>query len=509
MIGDAADRHGRRFNRLAMVLSVLGLAALLAIAGPLGMQGWSIVVLAVVLWAVLAMVVDAERISQGRLPLGLPALVLALPYVHLLLPWGGWEYFFQSGVVALAVFYLALVSRGERRAILRRALPILVPVLVLVAAVTLSYSLSDGLTRHDVYGLFSFVAAAAFVPLAAFYCRSPGDVRRLVYILIIGAMLQLPVVLGQAAGLTDNLPGGLAQLSPANWGGSLVGRLGATSAQGAIVTRYPGTFGSAENFAEYCGIILLLCVGLLLFDRGKRRAVLLAVGSACVAVMGWFTGTRGFAIGTAGGVAIILLAALLLTGSRLPRLWRLGATVLLGVTAVAVFIPGQVTEGFLSRLTGPDMSLSGPNAFDRLSLFRVWFELAAKMPAFGYGARVHDVLQLSNSNHPLWPHSLYFWGLLTAGVFGLLAVVLLVAVVIFLPLRTTFLRAPATYRELACVFTAVTIYWAVSEAKIEFVRFYFYSDIVFLLFGMLSSLYVLSRDAAAAQLQSPPAPPVQ
>ena len=40
----------------------------------------------------------------------------------------------------------------------------------------------------------------------------------------------------------------------------------------------------AENFAEYCGIILLLCVGLLLFDRGIRRSVLLAVGTAVVAV---------------------------------------------------------------------------------------------------------------------------------------------------------------------------------------------------------------------------------
>jgi hypothetical protein len=509
MIGHVADVHGRRFNRLATVLSVLGLAALSFIAEPLGMQGWSIVALALVLWATLAVVTDAERVSHGRLPLGVPALVLALPFFHLLLPWGGWEYVFQGGVVALTVFYLALVSRSERRAVLRRALPMLVPVALLVAALTMSYALSDGLTKHDLYGLFSLVAAVAFVPMAAFYCRSLGDLRRLAYILIVAGLLQLPVVLGQAAGLADNLPGGLAQLSPAQYGGSLAGRLGTTATQSAIVTRYQGTFGDYENLAEYCGIVLLLCVGLLLFDRGRRRWVLLAGGTAGAAVVGWFTGTRGFAIGTAGGVAILLLAALLLTGPRLPRLWRLAATVLLGVTAIIVFIPGQVTEGFVSRLTNSDMSLSSPNAFDRLSLFRVWLKLAGRMPVSGYGPRMREVLQLAAPYNVGWPHSLYFWGLLTAGVFGLLAVILLVAIAIFLPARSAFRRGPTEYRELACVFTVVAVYLAVSEAKIEFVRHSFYVDIIFLLLGMLSSLFVLSRDAAAAQAQSPPVSPVE
>ena len=373
----------------------------------------------------------------------------------------------------------------------------LVPVLVLLAAVALSYSLSDVVTKDDVLGLFSLVASASFVPLAAFYCRCLVDLKRLLYVLIIGGMLQVPVVLAQAAGLANNLPGGLAQLSPAKFGGSLAGRVGTAAAQSTIVTRYPGSFGDYENLAEYCGIIVLLCAGLLLFNRGSWRSALLAVGMATMAVAGWLTGTRGFVLGTAGGVAILLLAALLLTGPRLSRVWRLAGAVGLSVITVVAFVPAQVTRGFLSRLASPDMSLSGPNALDRLSLFRAWLKLARTMPASGYGTRMHEMVKISDPIHVGWPHSLYFWGLLTAGFFGLVAVVLLVTAAVVLPCRTIFFRAPAGYREIACVFAAVTIYWAASEAKIEFVRNYFYVDIVFLLFGVVSSLYALSRDASA------------
>ena len=72
-------------------------------------------------------------------------------------------------------------------------------------------TLSELVSKYDLYRLLELTSAAALVLLAAFYCRSLPDLERLLQVFILGGMLQLPIVIGQAVGLMDSLPGGLAQ----------------------------------------------------------------------------------------------------------------------------------------------------------------------------------------------------------------------------------------------------------------------------------------------------------
>jgi hypothetical protein len=489
--------RGRRPSAYLPAAGALALVAAIAASSRAGALDRIVVVIVLGLWSCFFVAHDAGRIAEGRLPLGVPTVLVILPFVHVMLGWGGWVYVFQAAAVGLLTFYLSLMRPDERMAVVRRALPLLAPLFLLVCLVTLSYAASSSLSKHDLFALLNLWSALAFALLAALYCRTLADLKRLTYVIIAGAMLQVPVVLAQAIGLADHLPGALAQLSPANWGGSLAGRLG-PDAGGAIVTRYPGSFGSAENFAEYCGIVLLLCLGLFLFERDTRRAFVLAAAGVALAVTGWFTGTRSFLFGVAGGTCVLLLAVLLQPGARASRVWRLAVGLGLTSVVVVLFVPSVVTAGFLSRLTNPQVSLSGPNALNRMQLFRTWVKVAGHMPLLGFGTRMRDVVYSFTALGPVeWPHSLYFWALLTAGFLGLFAVIVLVVIAVILPIKTAFLEAPLPYRELGSVFAAVTLYWAVNEAKIEFVRLPFYVDFVFFFFGVVASLYVLSRDSVA------------
>lgn len=503
MIGHYEAARSPRMRLYASVAAVPILAIFVGVSGHGAEVDNVAIALALGLWAALGITVDARRIAEGRLPMGIPAIVVVLPFFHILLPWGAWGHVFQAGVVALLVLYLSLLSPRLRVASVRRSIPLLVPVLLLVGTVILSYSLSPHLSRHDILGLADLTAAAAFVPLAAFYCRSLRDLERLLFAFILGGMLQLPIVVGQAAGLMDSLPGGLSQLSPAGWGGSLAEHaVGAGG--GAIVARYPGSFGSAENFAEYCGILVLLCLGLCLFEPRRMRALAFGAAAAAAGAMGWFSGTRSFVLGVGGGVAILLFGALILSGRKVTRLMRLAEAVVLGAVVVLWLVPGSITAGFLSRFGSSELSLSGPNAFDRLGLFRTWVSLVRDMPVFGYGPGMSRAIGASYPNWIIhWPHSLYFWALLTSGFLGLAALCVVMAVVVYLPIRTAALRSTSRYRQLGCVFAAVTIYLAANEAKIEFVRLTFYIDMVFLLFGAIASLYVLSREADQVPGQAP------
>ena len=496
MIGAYETQGVPRLRLYAALLAVPALAAALAFAGLADSIGASIVPLALGLWVVFGMTVDASLIAEGRPPVGVLVVVIVLPFVHIVLPWGGWGHVFQVAIAAQVVFYLSLLPPRLRVDSVRRSLPLFVPVLLLVSTVIVSYSLSAHVDKYDRYGLLELTCAAALVLLAAVYCRSLPDLERLLCVFIVGGMLQLPIVIGQAVGLMDSLPGGLGQLSPANWGGSLANA--GASGGGAVVLRYAGSFGSAENFAEYCGILVLLSLGLCLFEPSRSKAMLFALAAAAAIVTGVFTGTRSFVLGVAGGASILLLEALLLAGPRVTRLWRLVAGTVLGAIAVLWLVPGSVTAGFLSRFQSSDFSLTSPNALNRLPLYKAWIRLAHEMPWFGYGTAMSSAVQAGYPEMSIgWPHSLYFWALLTSGFLGLVALCIVIVMVIYLPVRTATLHVTSRYRQLGCVFAAVAIYWSVNEAKIEFVRLTFYVDLVFLLFGMIASLYVLSRDAVA------------
>jgi O-antigen ligase len=125
------------------------------------------------------------------------------------------------------------------------------------------------------------------------------------------------------------------------------------------------------------------------------------------------------------------------------------------------------------------------NAFNRMGLFTLWWKLAARMPWFGYGWGAPALMSAFAVCNIDWPHSLYFYFALAAGWPGVLALVVLVGIVI-LSARGGMAKGNANaYRAL--VLGVAVVYWAVSEATIEFVRLVFYGDLLLVLFGIVAT----------------------
>jgi O-antigen ligase len=444
--------------------------------------------LAAVPLLVFALHAESERVRSGRRPLAVPFIIISLPFGWLL--GDKWVLLTQAAVCGLVVMYLALLTPRERASVVRRVMPVLIPATLLAAAFVLSNALSQTLTQADLVRLIQFASAPAFILLAGVYCRSWSDLEALVELILLAVVLQLPVVLAQAFGLTDGLPGPLAQLGAEAFGGTLsnptITVAGGSSALG-FVFRFPGSFGDYELLAEAAGLALVLAVGMIVFSLGSRSRTQLLIAALSALCVGWFTGTRSFIVASALAVIVILVFAVLMSGSRLKRLMRFAAGAAFLALALVLVLPRQVTSGLLSRFLLSDASLTGPDAFNRISLFKTWWELAQSMPWSGYGTQMLAVVQASHPSFELTsPHSLYFSVLLTSGWLGLAALVSLLVAVVVSAVRATRSRRSAAARYWGAVLFAATLYIIVNEAKIEFLRLPFYTDMVFLLFGIIA-----------------------
>lgn len=475
-------------GRSLLALLAIATGAIAAATGILGETAYFVPLLALVPVLVWALHDETERVRLGRRPLWVPLLLVALPFGWLL--GARWVLLTQVAVCGLVVMYLALLSPVQRAVAVRRVMPVLIPAALLVGFVSLSYVLSQSVGTADVLRLVELASGLAFILLAAVYCRSSSGFERLVELIVLVAVLQLPIVVAQAIGLTNALPSALGQLNARAFGGTLasptISVAGGSSSLG-FVFRFPGSFGDYELLAECAGLALVLCVGMIVFGLGRRSRVQLLAAAFCALAVGWFTGTRSFVMASAGAVVVLLVLAVLMSGDRIKRVRRFAVgAVLLGL-ALIWLVPGEVTSGLLSRFVLSDASLSGPNAFNRGALFRIWWELAQKMPPLGYGTRMMEVVQASHPSFVLEsPHSLYFSVLLTAGWLGLAALIALVVTVIFLAARTALSGTSADSRYWGAVLLAAALYIFVNETKIEFLRLPFYTDLVFLLFGLVA-----------------------
>ena len=449
---------------------------------------------------VVALHAESERVRMGRRPLAVPLLIISLPFGWLL----GDKFMLltQAAACGLVVLYLSLFTPRERARVVRRVMPVLIPAALLAAAFALSYGLSPTLTQADLVKLFDFVTAPAFILLAGVYCRSWSDLEFLVELILLTIVIQLPVVLAQAFGLTNALPGPLAQLGAAAYGGTLssptIAVAGSSSALG-FVFRFPGSFGDYELLAEAAGLALVLAVGMIVFSLGSRSRIQLFIAALSALCVGWFTGTRSFVVASVLAVIVILVFAVLMSGSRLKRVMRFAAGAAFLVLALILVLPREVMSGLLSRFLLSDATLTGPDAFNRASLFKTWWELAGKMPWSGYGTQMLAVVQASHPSFELKsPHSLYFSVLLTAGWLGLVALVCLLVAVLVSAIRATRSPMSAMSRYWGAVLLAASFYVVVNEAKIEFLRLPFYTDMVFLLFGIVAVVAGLGTFEARA-----------
>jgi hypothetical protein len=473
-----------------LALAVAGAYALGTVPGILSLG-------AVLVWALVISHIETVRLTAGKRPLFVPFLVAGFLFAHVFWDYSRRDVYLHMAIVALLGVYILAIDDERRAMVVRRSAPVVLPLLGLVAAVWVAYLAAGQMAGGDWEWLLKLVAAVALVPMVVLYCDSLEGVERFVMWILGFACLQLPVVLLQALGLAGRLPGPFRSFDASRFGGSvsefmstgnLPGRLGAL--------RYPGTFGDYELMAEYCGLIVLLCLGIVVFNLIPRHSRLIMAIGVGLAVAGWFTGTRAFVYGAVGGSILMVAMAVMQSGRRLRRLGRVLLGAALTVSLVAWVVPEQVSAAFLGRIG--IFGIGGRNPLNRAEFFRAAWRAAGEMPYYGYGARWLAVFRIAlNDPRARSPHSLYFTILLAAGYLGLAAVIVLATVALTLTIRTAVRRTGSpNLRWWGSVLAVVVFYWFVNEAKIDFVRLMFVVDFMFAFFGLVAAVTGLAADEA-------------
>jgi len=476
-------------QRAALVAGLLAGACLIGLALGYAVVGdrlsLAIPALAVAPWVVWLVLADWTRLAQGRSPLLVGLLVLLLPFLHLGFVGTRWTVVIQGCIVLVAGLYLLPLSPRARGAALRRVRWVIVPFGVLAALLAASYAASPHVSRVDLYAAFNFATSAGMALLVGVYCVDQRAWRRLVVFLVLAGALQLPLVLAQAYGYASSLPAGLGQLNPAIWGGALD-----LSGPGSVLARYPGSFGDYELLAECCGLLVVLAAGGLVFGLYGRWRTAMAAACACVAVTGWYTGSRAFLLATAGACLLLAGVALLQSGSRARRLTRAAGLIALLAFAVVALVPDQVRTGVLGRFA--TATYTGSTAFNRAEFYSAGLDLVRRMPLLGFGTSMMTVFNARMGAIYESPHSLYLTVVLTTGFAGLAALVALFAAalasVVVVAARG---EAPAA-RHWGGVLLAALVYFVANEAKIDFVRIPFYVDLVVVFLALAVCLPHLS-----------------
>lgn len=489
--GDAAQR-GVLVTGLLAGACLIGLGLGYAIAGD--RLSLTIPALAAAPWLLWLVFVDWTRLSHGRPPLLVGALILLLPFLHLGFVGTRWTVMIQATIALVAVLYLLPLSPRARSLAFRRVRWVVIPFGVLSGLLILSYAASPRVTRVDIYAAFNFATSLGMALLVGVCCTDWRSWRRLVVLLVFAGALQAPLVLAQAYGYASRLPAGLAQLSPAIWGGALN-----LSGSSSVLARYPGSFGDYELLAECCGLLVVLTAGGLVFGLFGRWRTSMAVACACVAVTGWYTGSRAFLLATAGACLLLAGVALLQSGSRGRRLSRMAGLVALLAFAVVVLVPDQVRTGVLGRFA--TATYSGPSAFNRAEFYAAGFDLIRRMPVLGFGTSMMSIFDAKMGAIYESPHSLYLTVVLTTGFGGLAALLALFAATLSSVTMAAIRSGAPAARHWAGVFLAALVYFIANEAKIDFVRIPFYVDYVVVFLALAVCLPHLSfptRDSSPA-----------
>jgi len=413
----------------------------------------------------------AQVRDPKRLPLGLVVLVLALPFFQLLFDTRTLIFVWQLGSAVVALSYVFLLLPSERTTVLRSVLTLLALFAMLSLTGPFALAANGALDSRALLSSVSFALSGGYLFVGAAIRVRASSAERAVRILVYGGLMQLPIVVAQAAGLTQGFAGSLEALDSRRWGGSI---------ETAALVRYPGSFGDYELFAEWMGILFILAVGGAIFTRGRTRAGL-TLASAAILGMGMLTATRGFVVAIV--LVLLLVVPAVLVSQRGRGFGGLLAVVTSAVVGMIYVVPDVARTGMLTRLLASEAS--GVNAFNRLGIFRVWGYFAARMPWYGYGWDSPILLQAFALIGVGYPHSAYFYFLLSAGWPGLLAVLLFFAAVLFSARGDLIRDVTAIYRVF--VLGTATLYFVVSELKIEFVRLPFYVDLLLVLFGILAA----------------------
>jgi hypothetical protein len=430
---------------------------------------------------ILALVILYDVKNSARL--FVPFLVLSLP----LQPIFSVGYVPQLTVQLLglaALFYSWLLASSAIRAIfLRKVKLLIVPTLAFSLTFFLSYLASGELATEDWVFLLRLIGSISYAYLGCIYCNSFEDVKRILWVLAIIGIIQLPVMYGQVQGWIDGLAAMDPRINHTFWAQY------AASSHSSMI-RVPGMFLDYELVAEYFDMMILFCTGFFILGSQLRVKIIALLSIGILIVAGFYTGTRAFLWGLGGGLLVITFLISFRLG--LNKVLR-NSLIIGGILVVAVIVLSRqsVFASYIERFLNTDI---GINSYDtRTAVFSIDVALARGMPFLGYGHLFQQSATTLANSSVFLPHSLYLSMLLINGYPGLIVTFLFVAIPILWMLKILVSQNTKMHYAWAIVFLSVWIFWSVNEIKVEFIRQPFYMNIVFFLFGMIASVYMLAR----------------
>ncbi len=420
--------------------------------------------------------------STHKPPLLVVLLVVTLPFQSIFLT----SYPLKAAaqlLILFVIFYFWLkCSQQIRYEYFRKIKPLIFPTGVFVFSFFLSYFFSSKIENKDWSFLLNLLGAVGYTYLACFYCNSLENIKKILWVFIGIGVIQLAVMFAMGCGWTEGLPGALAILSNRSWGGF-------ASDYGTNALRYPGTFGDYELLAEYLDMMVLFSIGIFFFSSSRRERMLSILAACLMIAAGFYTGTRVFVVGI--GVGLVVMSVLFVIK---PIFWKKLANILMiGILLISVLYllsTQEIFRGYFDRFLNTDLSSGYYDT--RNTVWSVSFDMMQKLPITGYGTQMMEIFDMIGRGVYASPHSLYFSMLLIAGYPGIISIIIMICTPFLWMLRILFNRTMKQYYAWAIVMISVWSFWAVNEIKIEFIRYAFYMNIVFFLFGIFASFYDLA-----------------
>ncbi len=352
----------------------------------------------------------------------------------------------------------------------------LIALACLLVAVGASYLTAGRSPEGNVSAALSLVFGVVAYCSALLNVQSEKDVRRAIAAFAVSGALAVVLALAQLA-----FPG---ILIPGVVGGS-AGT--ATSQLGTAFLRLSGPVGDYELFGEFAALALVASTWIALqVEKGRVR--LLLVGTTALLFVGVvLSGTRGAVLIAALGVVLVVMRDQQKTGRRLQTV-----ILLTGAGVASAVLAAEAAGVLWARLAGTSIQGTLADTVNRGTVWALFADrITASLPAWGFGPEFQFSLWQT------YPHSLYLYLAFTLGPLGLVAMVVLLvdaASALAVPDRVRVITATAWCASLLVMLLMI------HEAKVEYLRAYNYTQVVFLLLGVAAAARDVAPDPGTSEV---------
>ncbi len=387
----------------------------------------------------------------------------------------------EALIVVLLVVY-AVKQMIRKEPIFRRT-PVDLPILLIVAAMTISIFRYTGGEKTLEMQVRSFFTAIALFYIVVSGCTKKEQINRLITC--------FTIAIGGAA-----LVAALQMFFP---GRTLIPQFIYVPEEARYdnYVRAAGTFGNYSAFGQYMALSTILVSHLFLRSRSVYTklvylALLLTVAATFVSAA-----MRGALFALALGFAYMALAG---RGELKLRHWitMIGIIAVLLVVLAGVMLTYLGTGYMFERLAGFSMERGSPTSRMETNIF--FFNAALEYPFFGHGPAISLDLGLAGARTNN-PHCQYLYYFFTIGAVGLAGFLWLLIRLYTYSLRA--IRSPNAkgthLKGLLVVFHTMLVVFALHELIDDYMTVRLYHHIIW---GMFAIIVVLSRSILEGEPQS-------